>query len=104
MAAINPAKRRIGSWPPALPRASQSCGWVACVFNGAFRGGQYARCRSTPLNFCPALPRWPLLYLTVRDQMLSPILQGAVFGIGGLALGHVRTFLQARRQTRADAR
>lgn len=66
--------------------------------------GQSARRRSTPLNSCTALPRWPLVYLTVRDQMLSPILQGAVFGIGGLALGHVRTFLQARRQARANAR
>ena len=42
--------------------------------------------------------RWPLLYLTVRDQIMSPIIQGAVFGVGGLALSQLSAFLVARRQ------
>lgn len=42
------------------------------------------------------LDRWPLLHLTIRDQILSPILQGAVFGFGGLALGQLRAYLVAR--------
>lgn len=39
----------------------------------------------------------PLLYLTLRDQLLSPIIQGAVFGMAGLAYGQFRNFLIARR-------
>lgn len=39
----------------------------------------------------------PLCYLTIRDQLLSPIIQGAVFGIAGLAFGQLRSFLIARR-------
>ncbi|PWN87363.1 hypothetical protein FA10DRAFT_213621, partial [Acaromyces ingoldii] len=39
---------------------------------------------------------WSLLYLTVRDQILSPVIQGAVFAVGGIALGHVRAFIVAR--------
>ena len=39
----------------------------------------------------------PLLYLTLRDQLLSPIVQGAVFGMAGIAYGQFRNFLIARR-------
>lgn len=40
-----------------------------------------------------------LLYLTVRDQLLSPIIQGAVFGMAGLAFGQFRNFLIARKSS-----
>jgi Autophagy receptor ATG43 len=43
--------------------------------------------------------RSSLLYLTVRDQLLSPIIQGAVFGMAGLAFGQFRNFLIARKSS-----
>lgn len=45
-----------------------------------------------------------LLYLTLRDQLLSPIVQGAVFGIAGLAYGQFRSFLIARRNINRQTR
>lgn len=50
------------------------------------------------LSIHPYRNRWPLLYLTVRDQILSPIVQGAVFGVGGIALSQLKTFLAVRRR------
>ncbi|PWN44754.1 hypothetical protein IE81DRAFT_345446 [Ceraceosorus guamensis] len=32
----------------------------------------------------------PLLYLTIRDQLLSPLIQGAVWGLAGIALVKAR--------------
>ncbi|PWN31499.1 uncharacterized protein FA14DRAFT_162746 [Meira miltonrushii] len=47
---------------------------------------------------------FPLLYLTLRDQLLSPIVQGAVFGMAGLAYGQFRSFLITRRNVNRQTR
>ncbi|EST09751.1 hypothetical protein PSEUBRA_000133 [Kalmanozyma brasiliensis GHG001] len=39
---------------------------------------------------------FPILYVTVRDQLLSPLVQGAVWGLGGLLLTQFRQYLSAR--------
>ncbi|SPO34912.1 uncharacterized protein PSFLO_00383 [Pseudozyma flocculosa] len=36
----------------------------------------------------------PLLYVTIRDQVLSPLVQGAVWGIGSILLGKFSAFPQ----------
>ena len=40
--------------------------------------------------------RFPIFYVTVRDQLLSPLVQGAVWGLGGLLLTQLRQYISAR--------
>lgn len=53
-------------------------------------------------------PRVPLLYVTFRDQLLSPLVQGAMWGIVGLCLtqgkGALKAFLFAPRSQRRQGR
>ncbi|CBQ67512.1 conserved hypothetical protein [Sporisorium reilianum SRZ2] len=42
---------------------------------------------------------FPILYVTLRDQLVSPLIQGAVWGLGGLLLAQVRQFVAARAKT-----
>lgn len=46
--------------------------------------------------------RFPILYVTVRDQLLSPLVQGAVWGFGGLLLTQFRQYMSARAQSSAS--
>ncbi|KAJ1030494.1 hypothetical protein NDA16_001403 [Ustilago loliicola] len=39
---------------------------------------------------------FPILYVTVRDQLLSPLVQGAVWGLGGLLYTQFRQYMSAR--------
>ncbi|CCF53837.1 uncharacterized protein UHO2_00928 [Ustilago hordei] len=39
---------------------------------------------------------FPILYVTIRDQLLTPLVQGAVWGLGGLLLTQVRQYMSAR--------
>lgn len=39
----------------------------------------------------------PLLYITLRDQLVSPLVQGALWGLAGLSFGHIKAFLASRR-------
>ena len=49
--------------------------------------------------------RFPILYVTVRDQLLSPLVQGAVWGLGGLLLTQVRLYMSTRvKEARLEAR
>ncbi|CAD6916298.1 unnamed protein product [Tilletia controversa] len=41
---------------------------------------------------------YPLLWVTFRDQIVSPLVQGAVWGIAGLALAQTRAFMLDRRR------
>ncbi|PWZ02916.1 hypothetical protein BCV70DRAFT_214414 [Testicularia cyperi] len=38
---------------------------------------------------------FPVLYITLRDQVLSPLIQGAVWGLGGILLSQVRQYFSA---------
>ncbi|PWN53611.1 hypothetical protein IE53DRAFT_383865 [Violaceomyces palustris] len=42
----------------------------------------------------------PLLYVTIRDQILSPLVQGALWGVAGIAFAQLKTYLQVRRGVR----
>lgn len=77
--------------------------WVALFFGSVCRVEDYllTNVASHLATFPWPSTRLPLLYCTIRDQLLSPVVQGAIFGMGGLALGHVRSFLMARRQRMA---
>ncbi|KAJ9477053.1 hypothetical protein PHBOTO_000721 [Pseudozyma hubeiensis] len=44
---------------------------------------------------------FPILYVTVRDQLLSPLVQGAVWGLGGLLLTQFRQYLSASKASRS---
>ncbi|SPO20679.1 uncharacterized protein UTRI_00155 [Ustilago trichophora] len=39
---------------------------------------------------------FPILYVTVRDQLLSPLVQGAVWGLGGLLFTQIRQYTATR--------
>lgn len=52
---------------------------------------------SGPLMSNFSVFRLPLLYVTLRDQLVSPLLQGAIWGLAGLAFGHVRAYLALQR-------
>lgn len=94
-------KSRQRSSRPDHRLASQKSGWGDYESNGRFATNGQA---SFPLLKGAPRDRWSLLYLTVRDQILSPVIQGAVFAVGGIALGHVRAFIVARRQMASEQR
>ncbi|KAE8234293.1 hypothetical protein CF326_g667 [Tilletia indica] len=45
---------------------------------------------------------YPLLWVTFRDQIISPLVQGTVWGLAGLALAQTRSFMMERRRLSAQ--
>lgn len=48
------------------------------------------------------LSRAPLLWVTFRDQLLSPLVQGAVWGLVGVSIAQFRSYYIASRQLNQD--
>lgn len=49
-----------------------------------------------------SIRRAPLLYVTFRDQLLSPLLQGALWGLVGVSIAQFRSYFVAQRALSRD--